>query len=415
MTNSLLSRLPSLLAVVVLMVLPLLASGLTTGTADAAEHGTDTRRVRLVRGWDGSLTVQTGTTFARAGGVVVAEEADSVLHVTGGLTSTLLDTVSGLVADEYRPSQWNLDAVAAETVWQVASGEGQVIAIVDSGIDGTHPDLRDRLVDGWSAVGGSPLVDGLGHGTHVAGTAAASVGGGFGVVGLAPEADLMSVKVTDAQGAAYASSVAQGVIWATDHGATVINMSLAGTVQSHVLDAAIAYAVDNGVVVVVAAGNEHDRGNPRTYPGSHPDVIAVGALRTTQQRASFSSTGDWVDVAAPGASVLSTVPGDGFGFKSGTSMASPLVAAGAALLLSLDSSLSVEQVYALLTSSAVDLGSRGWDAEFGHGSMDVVAAVTQLTGQVPGQVLEDIEDPTGFVEEAPETVERTVPARHFHR
>src|SRR5690606_23622780 len=137
-----------------------------------------------------------------------------------------------------------------------------------------HPDLDGRLVTGYSATGSDELVDAQGHGTHVAGTAAASLGDGYGIAGLAPEAAIMPVQVTDAEGMAYASDVAEGLIWAVDNGATVANMSLAGTRESQVLNGAIDYATANGVVVVVAAGNEHGRGNPRTYPASHPGVLA---------------------------------------------------------------------------------------------------------------------------------------------
>ncbi|HUG85102.1 MAG TPA: S8 family serine peptidase, partial [Euzebya sp.] len=259
------------------------------------------------------------------------------------------------------------------------------------------PDLRDRLVPGFSATGADERVDGHGHGTHVAGTAAASLGGGYGVAGLAPEAAIMPVQVTDADGLAYASDVAEGLIWAVDTGATVANMSLAGTSESLVLNGAIDYAVASGVVVVVAAGNEHDRGNPRTYPASHPDVIAVGSLRDATTRSAFSSTGDWLDLAAPGSSIISTRPDGTFGYASGTSMAAPLVAGAVALVRSAAPDLASQDVRALLLDGARDLGSSGWDEAFGHGALDVMSVLDQLT-----------EAPSPLGEEAPSAPDEAI-------
>ncbi len=346
-----------------------------TGQASAQQADPAERTVSLVQRPDGSLEVVTGPSFAAVTGTVLVTEADTVLHPAG---RTYEYTSSGTVTDELRPEQWNLDDLQAERVWQAVTGEDQVIAIVDTGVDGDHPDLADRLVEVWSATGRDELVDDQGHGTHVAGIAAASVGDDYGVAGLAPEAGLMSVQVTGEDGSAYASDVSRGVIWAADHGATVINISLAGPRESQVLNAAIDHAVDAGVVVVVAAGNAHGNGNPVMYPASHPRVLAVGALRDAETRSAFSSTGDYVDIAAPGSAIMSTRPRDAWGYASGTSMAAPLVAGAAALLRSHDSSLSVDEVHALLMDSARDLGRKGHDDDFGAGAVDVIAALTAM-------------------------------------
>ena len=359
------------------VLLGLLVTIVTPASAHALNRPTrhhDLPTVRLVENTDGSLEVLTGSAFASAGATVLVEEPDTVLRTTLLDTSWLLNR-DGLANDELRDDQWGLTHVGAERAWTRTHGEGQVIAIVDSGVDGEHPDLRDRLVDGVSTTGGDELVDGHGHGTHVAGTAAASAGDRFGVAGLAHGANIMPVQVTDPDGLAYASDVAEGLLWAVQHGATVANLSLAGTQESRVLSRAIDFAVDRGVVVVVAAGNEYNRGNPATYPAAHPSVIAVGALRDAHSRSSFSSTGDFVDLAAPGSSILSDRPGGVFGYASGTSMAAPLVAGAVALLRTLDPDLDPEGVADALTVTATDLGATGRDDEFGHGGMDLLAAM----------------------------------------
>ncbi len=386
---ALLSALIVLLASIATAV-PALAAGHDHRPAPSAAAG-DTDQVRLVRLPDGRLEVETGPR-TRTAGEVVAEGPDVVF----GPADLDLPLVDGLVNDQMRRNQWGLDLLQAEEVWGTADGEGQVIAIVDTGVDGEHPDLAPHLVEGHAARGTDPTHDGHGHGTHVAGIAAAVAGDGFGTAGLAHRAAIMPVKVIDDDGLGYASDVAEGVLWAVDHGATVINMSLAGTQRSSVLEAAISHAVDQGVVVVAAAGNAFRDGNPAIHPASHPEVIAVASLSDRDSRSAFSSVGDWVDIAAPGTSILSARPGGVHGFASGTSMAAPLVAAAAALLLQADEELTNLDVAEVLRDTAVDIGAQGWDEEFGEGRIDVLAALTQVAppAEEPteGEALADGED-----------------------
>ena len=345
-----------------------------TPVATPAER--DTGTVRLVRTPDGALEVHTGPR-TRTVGDVVAEGPDVAFRPAGDP----LPLVDGLVDDLMRRNQWSLDLLQAETVWATADGEGQVIAVVAPGVDADHPDLAARMVEGLAVRGTDPTVDGLGHGTHVAGIAAAVAGDAFGTAGLAHRAQIMPVKVIDDDGLGYASDVAEGVLWAVDNGATVINLSLAGTQRSTVLDAAISHAVAQGVVVVAAAGNEYRDGNPRVFPAAHDEVIAVASISDPDSRSSFSSVGDWVDIAAPGSSILSARPGGVHGFASGTSMATPLVAAAAALVRQVAPELTPAEVGALLTDTAIDVGPRGRDDEFGHGTMDVLAALAEIAPQ----------------------------------
>jgi serine protease len=368
-----------------------LAAVLTVGAAVPAAAA-PARTARLVQMADGTLAVHHGQSFSGAGRVLV-EEVDVPLGLALSPVSDLLDAETGLASDALRTEQWNLDEVAAETAWTASTGSGQVVAVIDTGIDPSHPDLQGRLRSGWSVTGST--ADDHGHGTHVAGTIAAVAGNDEGVAGIAPDAELLPIRVAGADGSVYASDVAAGLIWAVEHGATIANLSLAGTQRSGLLDAAIDHAVARDVVVVVAAGNEYENGNPVTYPAAHPDVVAVAALRDATTRAGFSSTGDFVDLAAPGAAILSTRPRASYGYASGTSMAAPLVAGAAALLRAADPAMTAADVVAALTGSAVDLGDRGVDDAFGHGALDVVAA---LGAEAP---VEEpvVEEPV--VEEAP--------------
>ena len=366
------------------LLLPLAAPALA-GTAHAVPAAHQPDMVSLVRAADGTLEVVTGQVFA---GAVVAQEQE-VTFSTAVLDSADLDLATGLVSDAYRSEQWNLDAIQAETVWTRGTGEGEVIAIIDSGVDGAHPDLAPRLVAGYSATGADELVDGHGHGTHVAGIAAATAGDAYGIAGLAHDAAIMPIQVTDDRGVAYSSDVAEGLLWAVEHGATVANLSLAGPHRSTVLAAAIDHAVEQGVVVVAAAGNEGNRNNPTMYPAAEQNVLAVASLGDGGDRSSFSSTGAHVDLAAPGSAILSNRPGARVGYASGTSMAAPFVAAAVAIVRSAGDVDGHAAVEALL-DTAEDRGDRGHDAEFGAGALNLLAALDVVAPAPELEVRDDL-------------------------
>jgi subtilisin family serine protease len=189
--------------------------------------------------------------------------------------------------------------------------------------------------------------DEQGHGTHVAGTIAALTNNNLGVAGVAPAAKVLAIRVLDAQGSGSLSDIADGVLEAVKRGAKIINMSLGGDSDGQTLRAAIAEATAAGVLVVVAAGN--DNTSRATYPAAYPGVLAVGATTASDQRASFSNYGTYVGIAAPGDRILSTKLGGGTTSLSGTSMASPHVAAAAALVWGANPSLTAAQVRAALT------------------------------------------------------------------
>ncbi|MDZ7576753.1 MAG: S8 family peptidase [Candidatus Nanopelagicales bacterium] len=318
--------------------------------------------------------------------------------------------VSASSDDTYRSQQWALDMLEAEDAWSGATGDGVVVAVIDTGVDGSHPDLSGALVSGYNARtdrgdNTSPATDQHGHGTHVSGTIAARAGNGIGIAGLAPDASVMPVKVLSASGSGYTSDVAEGIVWAVDNGAAVLNMSLGGG-HSSVMEAAVEYAVDQGATLVAAAGN--DGSSVPFYPAAYPGVLSVAAINSSGERASWSNYGSTLDLAAPGVNVLSTLPGSTYESWSGTSMATPHVAASAALILEL---APTSDVGALLTSTALDLGSTGWDSYYGYGGVRPREALDAVGGAPP----EEVQDPEPVQEvrkakqsiKAPKSVKRS--------
>jgi subtilisin family serine protease len=275
--------------------------------------------------------------------------------------------------DPLQGQQWALSALSAETVWAAGDATGQVVAVIDTGVDATHPDLAGVVRSGKDYLAtGDGRTDPNGHGTHVAGIVGAVGGNGIGVAGLAQGAAILPVRVMDANGAGYDGDAARGIVWAADHGATVANLSFGGADPSPVMDSAIAYALGKGVTVVAASGNEGFNGDPVLWPAANPGVIAVGAVDVAGNRPGWSSSGSHLAVAAPGVAILSTVPG-GYSSWSGTSMAAPYVSAAAALLKH-RSALSPADVRARFMSTATDLGTPGFDSLYGAGRIDPVAA-----------------------------------------
>ncbi|MEF3304654.1 S8 family peptidase [Paenibacillus sp. GYB003] len=277
----------------------------------------------------------------------------------------------------YAKYQWNLPAIETIPGWDVNRGsEDVVVAVVDTGVDTGHPDLRGKTTAGANIVNkdAGPLDD-VGHGTHVAGVISALVNNGEGVAGISWYNKIMPVKVLDETGAGSTYSVAQGIIWATDNGAKVINMSLGNYAESQFLHDAIRYAYERDVVLIAASGN--DNTERPGYPAAYPEVFAVAATDSNKEKASFSNYGDYIDVAAPGVNIASTYPDNHYAALSGTSMASPHVTALAALIRSVNPLLKNTEVMDIMRKTAVDLGDKGKDKYFGYGQIDVVSALSQ--------------------------------------
>ncbi|GIF13025.1 S8 family peptidase [Actinoplanes teichomyceticus] len=311
-----------------------------------------------------------------------AQQAENALGVeVDGVVHTL-EAPGG--SDPLRSRQWDLTRINAPAAWARSTGAGVTVAVIDTGVDARHPDLAGQVLTGWDAIAGRAGgdTDPQGHGTHVAGTVAALTGNAVGVSGVAPDVRVLPVRVLNATGSGYDSDTAEGIVWAADNGADVINLSLGGTAHSSAVTSAVAYARSRGVVVVAAAGNERTKGSPASYPGADQGVIAVAATDSADTVAPYSNAGDYVDVAAPGSAVLSTYPtalgSSGYATMSGTSMASPHVAAVAALLVAARPGLTPDQVESALEASAVDLGPAGRDTDYGHGRIDAAAALARI-------------------------------------
>ena len=217
--------------------------------------------------------------------------------------------------------------------------------------------------------GTTDAVDDNGHGTHVAGTIGENADNGLAEAGLAPEVSLLPVKVLDASGSGTDSDVATGIVWAADHAARVVNLSLGGASSSRVLSDAVRYATAHGVLIVAAAGNESGAVG---YPARIGGVLGVGAVDSTLARASFSNTGTGLDIVAPGVGIVQQTLGDAPGSfadatLSGTSMATPFVSAAAALVLASKPGTTPASVARLLERTAQDLGVAGRDGETGYG------------------------------------------------
>ncbi|MGO4184882.1 S8 family peptidase [Paenibacillus sp. TAF43_2] len=275
----------------------------------------------------------------------------------------------------YSEYQWNLPSIETEKGWSLSKGSDKVIiAVLDTGVQSNHPDLKGKLAEGKNIVDENAAPDDdVGHGTHVSGIIGATVNNNEGVAGLSWYNKIMPVKVLDSSGAGSTYSVAQGIIWAVDHGAKVINMSLGNYAQADFLHDAIKYAYDHDVVMIAASGNDNtDRPG---YPAAYPEVFAVAATNSSKEKASFSNYGDYIDVAAPGDSIASTYPGSQYAALSGTSMASPHVAALAGLIRSINPELSNVEVMEIMRKSAIDLGAKGKDDFFGYGEIDVDKAL----------------------------------------
>lgn len=274
--------------------------------------------------------------------------------------------------DPYFASEWHLAKIGAPTAWDNSSGSGVVIAILDTGVNGNHPDLAGKTVAGWNVYGNNAdTSDVHGHGTAVAGAAAAASNNGIGVASVAGGAWIMPVRIADANAYAYWSTVAQGLTWSADHGARVANISYVGVSGSATVQSAAQYLRGKGGLVVVCAGND---GLQQSIAPSDT-MITVAATDGNDVKTSWSSYGNFVDLAAPGLNIWTTTLSGGYQQWWGTSLSSPIVAATAGLMLAANPAIGPVDTEKLLFASAKDLGTAGWDMYYGYGRVDAAAAV----------------------------------------
>ena len=281
--------------------------------------------------------------------------------------------------DPYLGSEWHLDKVNAPAAWDLGQGSGVTVAILDSGVEASHPDLAAQMVAGYNFFdGNNNTADVYGHGTAVAGVAAAATNNGVGVAGVAGKARIMPVRVSDTNGWAYTSTITQGITYAADNGARIANASFGGIAGSASIQNAAQYMKNKGGLVFVSAGNNGVDENitPTTT------LIAVSATDEWDNRTSWSSYGNFVSLAAPGIT-YTTRTGASYGQAMGTSFSSPLAAGVAALVMSANPSLGSAEVEKVLFSTAADLGAAGRDNIYGYGRVDAGAAVKAAASAAP--------------------------------
>ncbi|ACN15734.1 putative alkaline serine protease (subtilase family protein) [Desulforapulum autotrophicum HRM2] len=293
--------------------------------------------------------------------------------------------------DDRYSSQWHLPMISAPGAWDLTTGSPSVpIAIIDSGVDPTHPDLAGNLIAGYNFLeNNTDTQDVLGHGTAVAGSAAAMTDNITGVAGVAGDSPIMPLVVLDANDYATYYDIARAINYAADQGVRIINISIGGSSYSSTLQNAVNYAWNKGAVIFACAHN-YSTDTPY-YPAACANVVAVSATTSTDTFASFSNHGDWIDISAPGTYILTTSRGGGYGNWNGTSFSSPITAGVAALILSANPSLTNTQVVNILTQSADDLGSTGFDNYFGYGRVNALQSILAALAAVPE---EDTIDPS---------------------
>ena len=352
-----------------------LASGAAVGAAAAA----------LVVGLSGLTSSEQGAAVAAPTADVVGTAGKPVKQLLRNVVKPLRQKARRRppVVEPAHPNDplwgdsWSLSKVRAPTAWRLTSGAAEtVVAVLDTGVDRTHADLQGAFVDGWDAVNeDADPSDDHGHGTLVAGVIAARANNGIGGVGACPRCSVMPVKVIGANGAGSAADIAEGIVWAADHGADVVNMSFALSGPDDGVAQAIAHAQGRGTLVVAAAGNAGT--GETTYPAAYPGVVSVAATDPADARYAWSNYGSWVRVAAPGCSV-GTAAGGAYADFCGTSSSTALVSGVAGLLGSAVSTRSAADLSEALAGTALKVG----DFVSG-GRIDVGAAINSFGPERP--------------------------------
>jgi subtilisin family serine protease len=315
---------------------------------------------------------------------------------------------SGLPNDPRLSTQWAHALLRSPSAWDITTGSASLaVAIIDTGIDLGHPDLAAKLVPGYDFVDGGNPWDDNGHGTHVAGIAAAATNNGIGVAGMDWQARIMPVRVLNKEGVGSLDDIADGIYWAYRNGAEVLNLSLTSPSDAQTMRRAVSDAHAAGALVVASMGNcriytppECPTVNPTSYPAAYATVMAVAATTRQDGYAYYSQYGNYCDISAPGGDislleqdgVISTLPTyDGFYMKTvlgyaknydygqGTSLAAPYVAGLASLIWAVDPTLTPDQVRQVIQGTADDLGAEGWDPDFGHGRINAQAALQAIS------------------------------------
>ena len=387
-----------------LSVFGLVVAPFLTITAVSKEKESEARERKIVVFKDGRLNEQEkDSLIEKKGGVKVKdlksirgkavlldkkgkeglEKDENILRIDDDIIVEALNKKNPNVSQSGQILPWGVDRIDAELVWGNTTANIVKVAVIDTGIDLKHPDLKNNIKGGINTINPKKNPnDDNGHGTHVAGTIGA-INNSIGVVGVGPNIDLYAIKALNRNGSGFLSDIIEGIDWAIKNKMQVINMSLGTRSNIQSFHDAVIAAYNAGIVVVAAAGN--DNGGAVNFPAAYPEAIAVSASGQNDNIASFSSIGPEVDFAAPGVSILSTYRDSSYATGSGTSMASPHVAGVAALVLSvpqkcdtdLNGTCSPNEVKTRMAQTAEDLGAPGFDNFYGNGLVNALQAVTQ--------------------------------------
>jgi len=343
------------------------------------------------------LTSKGGSEHTRIPGIgtrivrVPAQQAERILaelRADPSLEYAEPDATAHAVATTNDPyftsgAQWYLNKIGAPAAWDISTGSNNVrVAVVDSGVLASHPDLAGKVLPGYDFVNNdSDPSDDNGHGTAVAGLIAAATNNQLGMAGLGWSTSVVPVKALDAAGSGSYSGIANSIIWAADQGVKVINLSLGGTTSSRTLQDAVNYAWNRQIVVIAAAGNN---GNSTAfYPAACANVVAVSATNSTDTRPSWSNYGSYVDLSAPGAGILTLQGAGSYANWDGTSFSSPIVAGATALMIAANPGLSNSSTVSLLLGNCDDIGNSGYDIYYGNGRLNAARAVQAAWNSIP--------------------------------
>lgn len=260
------------------------------------------------------------------------------------------EEIYGFSPEDAQIFGWEINKFDIPSLWQSSTGKGVKIAVVDTGCDLDHPDIKHNILQGINFINpGKEPEDDCGHGTHCSSTIAAE-NNGMGMVGVAPDAKIIPVKVLNDKGNGDLNSIVNGIVWAAENGADIISMSLGCPNSAALLENAINYAASKGCIIFCAAGND----GPQTdimYPAKYDHTIAIGAIDKNLERTSFTCSGETLDFLAPGHDILGCIPGGGYALMSGTSMSTPFAVGCAALLLSYCRQIKFSAISGMLRNS----------------------------------------------------------------
>jgi hypothetical protein len=369
-----------------------------------------------------TVATYTGTITVTVTDPIETEGSPHPITLTLTVTHTPFVSYLPLIARNFPPppilpndpdygNQWALEKVDAPRAWNYATGKDILIAVIDTGVDLDHPDLADKVrtdID-WDFVSKAAVADDdHGHGTHVAGIAAAATDNEIGVTGMGWDAMILPLKVTGPDGEGEDADLAEAIVYAANKGADVINMSLGGITSPccscpSIVQDAVDDAHAKGVVLVASSGNHGgiDGPNAEMFPANCEHVLGIAATGSNDVVAPYSNYGAHVSVAAPGSSIYSTLMGDRYGDKSGTSMAAPHVAGLAALLRARFPSYTPDQIASAILDNAVDLSASGWDVYYGCGRIDAFQALAVGAHGSTPICLEGIKERAANVRETP--------------